>query len=114
MIFQNHNPWASTLDIQSRMLCTLLVFCFVSHLNNTPKPDSLQEPGFVFGEHITLCSSPVFVFISLTAPDRTSNQALLSVLSIFREWHLFGHSHDCWSPPAQPDSTTFRADYRAM
>ena len=114
MIFQNHNPWASTLDTQSRMLCTQLVFCFVSHLNNTPKPDSSQEPGFVFGEHITLCGSPVFVFISLTAPDRTSNQALLSVLSIFREWHLFGHSHDCWSPPAQPDSTTFRADYRAM
>ena len=48
MIFQNHNPWASTLDTQSRMLCTQLVFCFVSHLNNTPKPDSSQEPGFVF------------------------------------------------------------------
>ena len=56
----------------------------------------------------------LFLFISLTAPDRTSNQALLSVLSIFHEWHLFGHSHDCWSPPAQPDNTTFRADYRAM
>ena len=61
-----------------------------------------------------LTGNTVFLFISLTAPDRTSNQALLSVLSIFHEWHLFGHSHDCLSPPAQPDNTTFRADYRAM
>ncbi|MEE1367500.1 MAG: hypothetical protein U0K16_02375, partial [Evtepia sp.] len=38
----------SSLDIQSRMLYNLLAFCFVSHLNNTPKPDSSQEPGFVF------------------------------------------------------------------
>ena len=30
------------------MLYNLLAFCFVSHLNNTPKPDSSQEPGFVF------------------------------------------------------------------
>ena len=34
-----------TDDIQSRMLYTLLASCFVSHLNNTPKPDSPQEPG---------------------------------------------------------------------
>ena len=30
------------------MLYTLLAFYFFSHINNTPKPDSVQEPGFVF------------------------------------------------------------------
>ena len=30
------------------MLYTLLAFCFVSHLNNTPKPGSTQEPGLCF------------------------------------------------------------------
>lgn len=32
------------------MLYNLLAFCFVSHLNNTPKPDSSQESGFVFAK----------------------------------------------------------------
>ena len=30
------------------MLYTLLVCSFVSHLNDTPTPDSFQEPGAVF------------------------------------------------------------------
>lgn len=30
------------------MLYTLLAFCFVAHLNDTPTPDSFQEPGAVF------------------------------------------------------------------
>ena len=38
----------SRLDIQSRMLYTLLAFCFVAHLNDTPTPGSFQEPGAVF------------------------------------------------------------------
>ena len=37
---------ASRLDIQSRMLYPLLASCLMSHLNNAPKPDSVQEPGF--------------------------------------------------------------------
>ena len=79
---------------------------------------SFRLQGYIFDEKdchpFAFGMAVLFLFISLTAPDRTSNQALLSVLSIFHEWHLFGHSHDCWSPPAQPDNTTFRAEYRAM
>ena len=30
------------------MLYTLLAYSFVSHLNDTPTPDSFQEPGAVF------------------------------------------------------------------
>lgn len=30
------------------MLYTLLADCLISHLNNTPTPGSLQEPGAVF------------------------------------------------------------------
>ena len=44
----SHYSWASRLDIQSRMLYTLLALSFVSHLNFTPTPGSCTEPGVDF------------------------------------------------------------------
>ena len=37
---------------------TLLASCFLSYLNNTPKPDSVQEPGFVIFRSCLLVRQP--------------------------------------------------------
>lgn len=41
------------------MLYTLPAFCFLSHLNNTPKSDSVQEPGFVIFRSCLLVRQPL-------------------------------------------------------
>ena len=60
------------------MLYNLLAFCFVSHLNNTPKPDSSQEPGFVFRGCLFM-RQPLFVFrkplARLVVPKSLSEEA---------------------------------------
>lgn len=46
---------------QSRMLYTQPAFRFVSYLNNTPKPDSVQKPGFVIFRDCLLVRQPLCV-----------------------------------------------------
>ena len=53
---------AGTFDgAEGYMLYTLLASCFLSHLNNTPKPDSVQEPGFVIFRGCLLVRPPLWV-----------------------------------------------------
>ena len=68
---------------QSRMLYTLLACSFVSHLNDTPTPDSFQEPGAVFSG-LTHC-------VSETAPlpvSRTNRE----VVPGNRDYFIFSSS----------------------
>ena len=87
------NSWASRLDIQSRMPYTLLASYFLSHLNNTPKSDSVQEPGFV------ILGLP----LSETAPFNVKYTALYHVRSRLKS----GGS-------ACMESSTARQDCRAV
>ena len=54
------------------MLYTLLAFCFVAHLNDTPTPGFFQEPGAVFSG-LPHC-------VSETAPFMLDIQVYLNVL----------------------------------
>lgn len=64
------------------MLYNLLAFCFVSHLNNTPKPDSSQEPGFVF-------RGCLFMNRSLSSRQTKKQKILLKMVSVICRGHLF-------------------------
>ena len=43
------------------MLYTLLASCLMSHLNNTPKPDSVQEPDFKIFRGCLLVRQPLLL-----------------------------------------------------
>lgn len=73
------------------MLYTLLASCLMSHLNNTLKPDSMQEPGFVIFRSCLLVRQPQNQFLhkSCRIWGRQEKSATAFRRLRFGGWELF-------------------------